>query len=44
MRWRSWLKWLWKAAWTELNFCYVFICRKRSVARPRYRFELAVPL
>ena len=31
------MKWLWKAAWTELNFCKVFICRKRSMARSRRR-------
>src|SRR5690606_2858117 len=37
LRWRSWLKWLWKAAWTELNFCKVFIWRKRSMARSRRR-------
>lgn len=37
MRWRSWLKWLWKAAWTELNFCSVFIRLNLSMARSRRR-------
>ena len=37
MRWRSWLKWLWIEAWTELNFCSVCICRNRSIARSRRR-------
>ena len=35
IRWRSWLKWLWKEAWTELNFCRVFICLNLSIARSR---------
>ena len=30
---RSRLKWLWTLAWTETNFCKLFICRNRSIAR-----------
>ena len=35
--WRSRLKWLWTLAWTEANFCRVFIRRNRSIARSRRR-------
>ena len=37
VRCRSLLKWLWKAAWTELNFCRLFICLNLSIALSRRR-------
>jgi len=34
---RSWAKWWWAWAWTELNSCTAFIRRKRAIARSRRR-------
>ena len=34
---RSLLKWFWTEAWTEQNFCNVFMLRNRSIAHSRRR-------